>query len=340
MRDNKKNQDKKNNDIIVVSNLKKYFKTFKKEAGFFSTLKSLFKREYIEIKALEEISFNVKKGEIRGFIGPNGAGKSTTIKILSGILYPTSGSVNVNGFEPWKDREKYVKRIGVVFGQKQQLWLDLPAIDTFELNKVLYEIPDEMYKRNLDFFVKLFELEDIIKRPVRQLSLGEKMKCELISSLLHEPDVVFLDEPTIGLDIVSKEKIREFIKKVNKEKNITFLLTTHDLEDIEELCENIIIINKGKIVYDGSLEKLKNDYLKTKIVQIKFKDKIDYKIDETKVKGIKILEKQDYEVKIEVDKQQHEIEKVINYIIKHYPIKDLNITNPEIEEVIKKIYEK
>ncbi|MEM2138882.1 MAG: ATP-binding cassette domain-containing protein [Candidatus Woesearchaeota archaeon] len=339
MKDNN-NKIKNEENIIIVNDLKKHFKTFKKEAGFFSSIKSLFKREYIEIKALEGISFNVKKGEIRGFIGPNGAGKSTTIKILSGILYPTSGSVNVNGFEPWKDREKYVKKIGVVFGQKQQLWMDLPAIDTFELNKVLYEIPDKKYKENLNFFVKLFEIEEIIKRPVRQLSLGEKMKCELISSLLHEPDVVFLDEPTIGLDIVSKEKIREFIKKVNKEKNITFLLTTHDLEDIEELCENITIINKGKIVYDDNLEKLKNDYLKTKIIQIKFKEKVDYKVDETKIKGIKILEKQETEVKIEVDKQQHEIEKVINYIIKHYPIKDLNINNPEIEEVIKKIYER
>lgn len=326
-----------NENIIIVENLKKYFKTFKKESGFFSSLKSLINRRYIEIKALEGISFNVKKGEIKGFIGPNGAGKSTTIKILSGILYPSSGKVLVNNYQPFKEREKYVKNIGVIFGQKQQLWLDLPAIDTFELNKVIYEIPEKKYKENLNFFVKLFGLEEIIKRPVRQLSLGEKMKCELISSLLHEPDVVFLDEPTIGLDIVSKEKIRDFIKKVNKEKEITFLLTTHDLEDIEELCDNIIIINKGKIVYDDSLEKLKNDYLKTKIFQIKFKEAVNYgKVP----KGIKIIEEKDHEVKIEVNKEEHEIEKVLGYIIKNYPIKDINVANPDIEEVIKKIYEK
>ncbi len=327
-----------NNILIEVKNLKKHFQTFKKESGFFSTVKSLIKREYINIKALDGINFNVKKSEIRGFIGPNGAGKSTTIKILSGILYASSGEVIVNGFRPWQDREKYVSRIGVVFGQKQQLWPDLPAVDTFHLNKTLYEIPEETYKKNLDYFVKLFELKEIIKRPVRQLSLGEKMKCELISSLLHNPDIVFLDEPTIGLDIVSKEKIRKFIKQVNKEKGITFLLTTHDLDDIENLCEKILIINKGKIVFDGELSKLKNEVLKTKIIHIKFKENIkEYgKVPE----GIKIIEQNGEEAKLEVDRKEHEIEKVLNYIIKHYPIRDINVSNPKIETIIKKIYEK
>jgi ABC-2 type transport system ATP-binding protein len=326
----------KNENIITVKNLKKHFQTFKKEAGFFSTIKSLVKREYITVKALDGISFNVKKGEIRGFIGPNGAGKSTTIKILSGILYPTSGDVSVNGFEPWKDREKYVKRIGVVFGQKQQLWPDLPAIDTFSLNKTIYEIPEKTFNTNLDYFVKIFELSEIIRRPVRQLSLGEKMKCELISSLLHEPDIVFLDEPTIGLDIFSKEKIRIFIKKVNKEKGITFLLTTHDLDDIENLCENVLIINKGKMVYDGGLSKLKDEVLKTKRIEVKFKEKVkDYgKVPE----GIKIISQTEMDVRLEVDRGKHEIERVLNHIIQHYPIKDINVANPEIEEVIKRIY--
>ncbi len=328
----------KNTNIIEVKNLVKHFETFKKEEGLFSSLKSLVKREYVTVKALDGIIFNVKRGEIRGFIGPNGAGKSTTIKILSGILYNTSGEVKVNNYRPWHDREKYVKRIGVVFGQKQQLWLDLPALDTFHLNKTLYEIPDKVYEKNLRYFVKLFELEEIVRRPVRQLSLGEKMKCELISSLLHEPDIVFLDEPTIGLDIFSKEKIRAFIKQVNKDKGITFLLTTHDLDDIENLCENILIINKGKIVFDGKLSKLKDEVLKTKTIDVKFKEKVkDYGIVPD---GIKIVSQTEWDVRLEVDRGKHEIERVLNHIIQNYPIKDINVANPEIEEVIKRIYQK
>ncbi|MBN2368209.1 ATP-binding cassette domain-containing protein [Candidatus Woesearchaeota archaeon] len=325
-------------DIIRVKDLKKHFRTFKKEAGVFSTFKSLFKRDYVTVKALDGIEFSVKKGEIRGFIGPNGAGKSTTIKILSGILHHSEGEVLVNNFQPWKEREKYVQRIGVVFGQKPQLWLDLPALDTFQLNKTLYEIPESKFRKNLNYFIELFDLKEVVRRPVRQLSLGEKMKCELISSLLHDPDVVFLDEPTIGLDLISKERIREFIKKVNKDKGITFLLTTHDLDDIENLCEKVLIINKGKIVYDGRLAELKKEVLKTKLIEVTFKEPVR---SYGKVpKGINVVSKNHYEVKMEVDKSQHEVQRVINYIIKHYPVQDLNVSNPGIEEVIKKIYEK
>jgi ABC-2 type transport system ATP-binding protein len=324
-------------DIIIVNELKKHFHTFRKEAGLLSSVKSLIKRDYVVVKALDGISFTVRKGEIRGFIGPNGAGKSTTIKILSGILFPTGGSVTVNNFRPWNDREKYVRNIGVVFGQKQQLAVDLPAVDTFELNKALYQIPDAKFKKNLNYFVKLFELKEIVRRPVRQLSLGEKMKCELISSLLHDPDVVFLDEPTIGLDILSKEKIRLFIRQVNKDKGITFLLTTHDLDDIENLCENVLIINKGKIVFNDKLKILKDDLLQTKILEVKFRDKVsNYKAPE----GIKIVSQNGIELKLEVDRKQHAVEKVINYLLKNYSIIDLNVSNPEIETVIKRIYEK
>ena len=206
--------------IIEVKNLKKEFKTFSKGHGIKDSIKSLIKRNYSTVKALNDINFKIEKGEIRGFIGPNGAGKSTTIKILCGILFPTSGQVKVNGFEPWSQRKKYVKNIGVVFGQKSQLWFDLPPIDTYHLNKAIYDIPDTKFKKTLDYLVNLLEIKDIIYRPTRQLSLGEKMKCELVSSLLHGPDIVFLDEPTIGLDIISKEKIRQFIKKINREKQI------------------------------------------------------------------------------------------------------------------------
>jgi len=324
-------------NIIQVKNLKKQFRTFKKEAGLMQTIKSLINREYVTVDALAGVSFNVRKGEIRGFIGPNGAGKSTTIKILSGILYPNFGEVNVNNYEPWSNREKYVKTIGVVFGQKQQLSLDLPAVDTFQLNKTLYEIPESNFKKNLDHYVKLMDLTEIIKRPVRQLSLGEKMKCELISSLLHDPVVVFLDEPTIGLDLISKEKIRNFIKQINKEKGTTFLLTTHDLDDIENLCENILILNKGRIVFDGELSALKDQVIKTKILDIKFREKVkDYgNVPE----GIKILHEDNYSIKLEVDRNKHEIEKVLSYIIKHYPLMDINVSSPEIETIIKRIYE-
>jgi len=300
-----------------------------------NSVKSLIKREYITVKAVDDISFEIKKGEIRGFIGPNGAGKSTTIKILSGILYETGGTVQVNGYQPWRQREKYVKTIGVVFGQKQQLWLDLPPLDTYELHKTLYDIPESKFNKNLNYFVDLFDVREIIKRPTRQLSLGEKMKCELIGSLLHDPDVVFLDEPTIGLDIVSKEKIRDFIKKVNKDRGITFLLTTHDLDDIENLCENIIIINKGKIVFDGRLSALRKEVLKTKIINIKFNEKIKkYK----EIEGIKVISRGDYEIKIEVDLKKESTQKVINYFIKNYQMNDIDVSFPSIETVIKRIY--
>ncbi|MBD3204266.1 ATP-binding cassette domain-containing protein [Candidatus Woesearchaeota archaeon] len=326
-------------DIIKVRNLKKYFKTFRKDKGALSSLKSLIYRDYVTVKAVDDISFDVSKGEIRGFIGPNGAGKSTTIKILSGILYPSSGKVRVIDYQPWDDRKKYVKNIGVVFGQKQQLWLDLPPVDTFYLNKTIYDIPEKKFEKNLNYFVELFELEEIIHRPARQLSLGEKMKCELISSLLHDPKIVFLDEPTIGLDLISKEKIRDFIKKVNKDKNITFLLTTHDIDDIENLCKNILIINKGKLVYDGTIDELKKDIIKTKILDIKFLKKIKKIKKKDLPENTQIVSQDEYEMKLKIDTKANEVGDATKKILEKFPIRDLNISNPQIESIIKKIYE-
>ena len=326
--------------IIEVKNLKKEFKTFSKGHGIKDSIKSLIKRNYSTVKALNDINFKIEKGEIRGFIGPNGAGKSTTIKILCGILFPTSGQVKVNGFEPWSQRKKYVKNIGVVFGQKSQLWFDLPPIDTYHSNKAIYDIPDTKFKKTLDYLVNLLEIKDIIYRPTRQLSLGEKMKCELVSSLLHGPDIVFLDEPTIGLDIISKEKIRQFIKKINREKQITFLLTTHDMDDIEDLCKNIIIINKGDIVFDGELSKIKSEVMKTKILDIKFKEKITSKDIKKITKGCIVREQKDYEARISVNLKKTTIQKVMNDIVNEFSIHDINISNPRIETIIKRIYEK
>jgi ABC-2 type transport system ATP-binding protein len=321
--------------MIEVQHLHKDFRTFTKGEGLLESIRSLLKRKFEIVKALDDISFEIKEGEIRGFIGPNGAGKSTTIKILSGVLYPTSGSVKVLGYQPWKDRTEYVKNIGVVFGQKSQLWFDLPPIDTYYLNKTIYEIPDARFNRTFNYLTKLLQIEKIVHRPTRQLSLGEKMKCELVASLLHEPKIVFLDEPTIGLDLISKEKIRGFIKKINKDKKVTFLLTTHDLDDIENLCDNIMIINRGKIVFDGMLDELRRQVMSTKILEITFNKE---SMGLGKKNDYKILRKDGNELIVEVDLNKTTVEAVVQDMMRNRDISDINITNPKIEEIIKRIY--
>ena len=232
--------------MIEVEGLKKYYKIAKRDKGLMQTMRGLFKRKYEIRKAVDDISFQIKKGEIVGFIGPNGAGKSTTIKMLSGILYPDEGKLGVNGFVPYKQRKQYVKNIGVVFGQKTQLNWDLPLIESFELMKFIYKIPQEKYEENLHKFVKLLDMEDFINQPVRQLSLGQRMRGDIVAALLHSPEVVFFDEPTIGLDVVAKEKIRDFIKYMNKTEQTTIIFTTHDMQDIEKVCDRLIIIDSGK----------------------------------------------------------------------------------------------
>ncbi len=321
-------------DIIQVKNLKKSFKTFKREAGLFSAFKSLISRKYKIAHALKGISFEIPKGEILGFIGPNGAGKSTTIKALSGILYPSSGCVKVLNYIPWKDRVKYVKNIGVVFGQKHQLHWDLPPIDTFYLNKELYQIPDRLFKGRLKYMVELLDLKETIKTPVRSLSLGERMKCKLVAALLHNPKIVFLDEPTIGLDAIAKHKLREFVKYVNQKYKTTFIITTHNMDDIEKLCKRIVIINHGTIVYDGPLNKIKKKYVKYKFLDIKF----DEKIPRFKFPGCKVIDKEKYELKIEVNTKKQSVKKVVDYLIKNYPFEDMIISDPPIEEIIQLIY--
>ncbi len=322
-------------NIIEVKNLKKVFKVSNREKdGFGAAVKSLFKREYKLISAVDNVNLSVEKGEIRGLIGPNGAGKSTTIKMLCGVLYPTSGEVNVMGFTPWLSREKYVKNIGVVFGQKTQLWWDLPPIDSFSLNKKMYNIPDDVYNQNISKFKEILKISDVITRPTRQLSLGERMKCELVCAMLHEPELIFLDEPTIGLDIVAKDVIREFIKTVNMEKKTTFILTTHDLADIENLCENVTIINKGTVVYDDSLMRLKRYFSNKKIVEVSFKQKVDDIIFE----GFKVIERTPVSASIEVELDNSDIQTELQNIIKKMPIDDINVNDIPIDEVIKQIY--
>ncbi len=319
---------------IVVDGISKTFKVSKRSSGMKAALKSFFKRNYVYVDAVKDISFSIEKGEIVGYIGPNGAGKSTTIKMLSGILLPTAGNIKVNGFNPFKDRKKYVSNIGVVFGQRSQLAWDIPAEDTFDLLRDIYKLDDKKYQKNKEELVKLLNIEEIIKKPVRTLSLGERMRCEICASLLHEPKILFLDEPTIGLDAVSKKIVRDFILKINKEKKVTVILTTHDMMDIDTLAKRIILIGKGKILYDGSLKKLKTEYGSYKNIIVKTDDTIK----EIKLKGIISKKKIDGGYNLIIDSNLVTVSKVVNYLSK-YHITDLDIDNEQIDDIILKLYE-
>lgn len=305
--------------MIEVEGLKKYYKIAKRDKGLMQTMRGLFKRKYEIRKAVDDISFQIKKGEIVGFIGPNGAGKSTTIKMLSGILYPDEGKLGVNGFVPYKQRKQYVKNIGVVFGQKTQLNWDLPLIESFELMKFIYKIPQEKYEENLHKFVKLLDMEDFINQPVRQLSLGQRMRGDIVAALLHSPEVVFFDEPTIGLDVVAKEKIRDFIKYMNKTEQTTIIFTTHDMQDIEKVCDRLIIIDSGKKVYDGSIDEIKTKYAYSKTVEMLLED------------GTKQIQT--------FDVRKIPMNEVMEKLFAQYHIKDIAICEPEIDAIIRDIYE-
>lgn len=245
--------------MIIVENVCKTYRVAKRKAGLREACRSLFSREYEEILALDNVSFTIRDGEMVGYMGPNGAGKSSTIKILSGILMPDSGNCCIDGLVPWKDRIKHVSHIGVVFGQRSQLWWDIPVIDSFELLRDIYNVPQTQYRRNLDELTALLQLEELLKTPTRQLSLGQRMRCELAASLLHHPGILFLDEPTIGLDAVSKLAVREFVKRMNREHGTTVILTTHDMQDISALAKRVILIGKGRILLDGTLDDIRRE---------------------------------------------------------------------------------
>jgi len=244
--------------MITLKNINKTFRVAKRQAGFGRALKALFSREYEEIHALSEVSFSIRDGEMVGYIGPNGAGKSTTIKIMCGVLTPDSGVCEIDGRTPWKERVTHVREIGVVFGQRSQLWWDVPVIDSFELIRDIYKVEGKLYRRNMEELCALLDLDELLKTPARSLSLGQRMRCEIAASLLHSPKTLFLDEPTIGLDAVSKIAVRQFIKKLNAEHGTTVILTTHDMQDIEALTQRILLIGKGRILLDGSFAELKN----------------------------------------------------------------------------------
>ncbi|NLO08766.1 MAG: ATP-binding cassette domain-containing protein [Clostridiales bacterium] len=322
-------------DIITVDKLTKKYSTYKRESGFKDSLKALFIREKVPVIAVNEVSFNVKEGDIIGILGPNGAGKSTTIKMLTGTLYPTSGSIEVMGYNPTKNRKTYVHQIGAVFGQKSQLIWDIPPVDSFRMNKAIYGISDKDYDERLKLMSKLFMVEDFITRPTRVLSLGERMKCEFIMAMLHHPKVVFLDEPTIGLDVIAKHNIRDFIHEMNQ-RGTTFILTTHDLEDVEQLARNVIIINKGVKVFDDSIQKLRKVLGAKKIVELTLQEDI-VSLD---IPGTSILARESaLNITVSVDLDLISINEFMTKLSQQSSFSDISIKEMPMETIITHIYQ-
>lgn len=319
---------------IHVHNLKKYFKVYKKEPGLKGSIKSLWHREYEEVKAVDDVSFDIEQGEIIGFIGQNGAGKTTTLKVLSGLLYPTAGEVSVLGYNPWDRKPEFQKQFALVMGQKNQLWWDLPALETFLLNKAIYEVSDAQYKKTLSTLVDLLDVADILKIQVRKLSLGQRMKCELIAALLHNPKVLFLDEPTIGLDVVMQKVLRDFIKSYNKEFKSTIILTSHYMEDVKELCERAVIIDHGHKIFDGKLQHIIDRYARNKIVSVIFSEKI--KKSELEEYG----DVKDYSpVSATILVPRSNAAQVAGKMLSTLPVQDVNIEEPPIEAIIREVFQ-
>lgn len=323
--------------FIEVKNVSKTFKVSKRAGGVPGMVANLFVPEFEKKQAVKNISFSIEQGEMVGFIGPNGAGKSTTIKMLSGILYPDSGEIKVNGFIPYKQRKDYVGSIGVVFGQKSQLQWDLPVIDSFELLKAIYRVPDELYRKNLNRFTEMLDMGGFLNQPVRQLSLGQRMRADIVAALLHSPKIVFFDEPTIGVDVVGKEKIREFIRELNAEDKVSMLFTTHDMQDIEKTCKRLIIIDKGSKVYDGSLSGVWETYGTARQLDVEFQKPC--KIAPIKDVEVKQAEDgNDRKMRFVFENKKVQIQELMNYLLANYDVKDLYISEPEIESIIRKIY--
>jgi len=318
---------------ISVQKLSKHYKVFEKEPGLLGSVKSLFKREYRQVKAVDGVSFQIQEGELIGFIGPNGAGKTTTLKCLSGLLYPTAGEVAVLGFTPWDRKHEFLKQISLVMGQKNQLWWDLPAMESFILNKEIYEIPDQEYQKTLHTLVELLDVKDVLNIQVRRLSLGQRMKCELIAALLHTPKVLFLDEPTIGLDVVMQKKIREFIKEYNQAFKATVILTSHYMGDVKELCKRVIIIDKGSIIFDGLLSEITKKYANHKFLRVVFAKEVDKK----SLKKLATVKEFDFpQATLVVRREQ--ASKAAAKLLENFPVADLNIEEPGIEDIIREVF--
>lgn len=320
--------------VISVQHLSKHFKVHKKKPGLWGSVESLWHREHELVKAVDDISFEIQQGETIGFIGQNGAGKTTTLKILSGLLYPTSGAVRVLGFDPWNRKPEFQKQFALVMGQKNQLWWDLPPVETFELNKAIYEIPDEQYKKTLKKLVDLLEVGDVLNTQVRKLSLGQRMKCELIASLLHSPKVLFLDEPTIGLDVVMQKALRDFIKDYNTEFGATIILTSHYMDDVKEICKRAIVIDHGHKVFDGDLKKLIDSYARNKILSLVFSEEV------TQKKLSQFGEVKNWtELTATILVPRAAAAKTAARVLSTLPVIDVNIEEPPIEAIIREVFQ-
>ena len=321
--------------MITVENLQKYFQVGKHRRGLWGAVRNLVSSEYNTVRAVDGISFTVQAGELVGYLGPNGAGKSTTIKMLTGLLVPSGGELRVNGYVPWRERERYVAGIGAVFGQRTTLWWDLPVIESLELLQFIYRIPLDRFRQNLQDFRTLLELDEFLHSPVRSLSLGQRMRADLCAAMLHDPALLFLDEPTIGLDVVAKERMRQFIAHINQARGTTILLTTHDLADVEKLCNRVMIIDHGHLLYDGKLEQL----------QERFGGKRELVVDlaetyaDVSVAGAEIVQHQDLRVTYQFARQEVTASELIGRLSARFRIRDLSVREPEIEATIRRIYE-
>lgn len=322
--------------IIQVIELSKDYKRYKDHKGYFGALRNLFDRRFDLVHAVDRASFEVHPGELVGYIGPNGAGKSTTIKMLTGLLVPTSGEIIVDGYLPWKNRKSYVKNIGAVFGQRTTLWWDLPLRDSLDLLQHLYQIPQNTFLHNLGLFREILELDAFMETPVRSLSLGQRMRADLCAALLHDPKLVFLDEPTIGLDVIAKQRMREFIQFINRERGTTILLTTHDLSDVARLCERVIIIDHGKILFDDQLSRLLGTFGGRRLLQVEFAE--DY--PNPMLKDAAIIYRNGLNVHYSFQRQQISASRLIRRLSEQYRIRDLSVQDQPIEDTIREIYEK
>jgi ABC-2 type transport system ATP-binding protein len=323
--------------LIRVEDLVKEFRRSKRFPGFFGGIRSVFTRRYTVTRAVDEISFEIEQGELVGYLGPNGAGKSTTIKMLTGILVATSGTCEVAEVTPWRDRERNAKQIGVVFGQRSQLWWDLPLHDSFQLIKRLYDVSDADFRSTMSTFSSLLELDEFIDTPVRQLSLGQRMRGDLAAAMLYRPRILYLDEPTIGLDVLAKERIRVFIEELNKTEGTTVILTTHDLDDVERLCRRILMIDHGKVLYDGDPESLKRRYAPHGELLVRLADP-DEKVTELDLPGAAVGGTAEGATTIAFDPHQVTAAEVIAAVLARHRVSDLSIVEPDLEPIIRQIY--
>jgi ABC-2 type transport system ATP-binding protein len=321
--------------LIEVANLCKEFRVAKHHRGTWGAVRNLFTSDYRVVRAVEDVSFSIAAGELVGYLGPNGAGKSTTIKILTGILVPSSGEIHIAGRVPWNERVDHVRGIGVVFGQRTNLWWDLPVIESLDLLKHVYRIPEDRYEHNLTEFREMLGLDEFLHTPVRSLSLGQRMRADLAGALLHDPQIVFLDEPTIGLDVVAKERIRQFIKLINRERGVTVILTTHDLGDVEKLCERVMMIDHGKLLFDGAPgELVKRFGGERELVVDLAEDYASVEID-----GARVAQRDERRVTYRFARGSISASELIQRLSAQYRIVDLSVQEPQIEDTVRKIYE-